>query len=363
MQPEGGPSDDTEYLQSLLDRGEKITLENSRVYTVSGRPGETAALYVGSNTDLDLAGSTLKLADNQLCALIGLKPESRVRNVRIANGRIFGNGQNQPAEYRHAFVPTMFLKGCDGLELRDLEMQQTYMYAVYVHGNDGHLENISVDDAVGGGVHLTGARWDIDNIKVRNVTSFDPVNSQGNPFIVSLKGAQIGDIYCENYGFGVKFQDGCENVTVRSIEAVGGPNNNDYLVKVQGTKDTARNRNIRIAKVLAKNGPYSGLYIIYSDDVQIGSYSGENNGQLPSLLDLKNASDILIIDSDNVHFGDLQVTGVQSVGLWLHDRTGRVSAESAEIQTQKGGSGVYVVSGVAELAGTVYSCQSAGPCP
>lgn len=353
-------ADDTGWLQQALDKGGRITLETDRIYKVSAQYGARAALFIGSDTFLDLNGATLELIPNQRCTLLAQRGGGRVKNVRIVNGRIGGNGARQPADFRRdiGITPTLYLMDCDGVELRDLEMRDTYMYAVYARGNGGVVENLSIEDAIGGGIHLDGAQWRIDKVKVRNVTYFERVNCQGNPFIVSLRDSEIGSIYCENYGFGVKLQDGCENITVDSIEAVGGPNNNDFLVKIQGKKDNNVehvNRNIRIGSIVARNGPHSGLYIIYSDGVQIASYRGEDNGRARP-PDTKNGADVLIIDSDNVLFGELHVTGFYDYGLWLHDKTRRVSAESVIMKAANAGHTrpVVVRSGVAVLGGVEY---------
>ena len=353
--------DDTAWLQTALDRGGHVTLNNGQVYRVSARTGERAALRIGSDTYLDLRGATLELAPNQRCAMIAQRSDvGRIRNVRIGNGVIVGNGTRQPADYRPGIgiTPTLYLMGCDGLELQNLEMRDTYMYALYAQGDGGVIDNLSIENAIGGGVHLDGARWHIDNVKVHNVTFFERVNCQGNPFIVSLRDSKIGSVYCKNYGFGIKFQDGCENITVDSIEAIGGPNNNDYLVKIQGRKDEANNRpnrNIRIGNIIARNGPYSGLYIYFSEGVNIASYRGENNGRSYT-LNTKNRADVLIRDSDNIHFGTLRAAGFPRHGLWLHHKTGRVSADLLELQAagNSNANPVVIRSGTAVLGGTEY---------
>ncbi len=353
--------DDTAWLQTALDRGGHVTLKHGQVYRVSARPGERAALRIGSDTYLDLGGATLELAPNQRCAMIAQRSDvGRLRNVRIGNGVIVGNGTRQPAEYRRdiGITPTLYLIGCDGLKLQNLEMRDTYMYAVYAKGDGGVIDDLRIENAIGGGVHLGGARWHIDNVKVQNVTFFERANCLGNPFIVLLRDSKIGSVYCKNYGFGIKFQNGCENITVDSIEAIGGPNNNNPLIKIQGQKNKAKNRpnrNIRIGNIIARNGPYSGLYIYYSEGVNIASYRGENNGRSYA-LDAKKRADVLIIDSDNIHFGKLRATGFPRHGLWLHDKTGRVSADLLELQAagSRNADPVVIRSGAAMIGGTEY---------
>ena len=338
--------DDTARLQTALNRGGHITLDKGRRYRLSAPAGARAALVIHSDTFLDLAGATIELVPGQRCALISTMRGEHSRNIRIAGGEVVGNGVLQPLGFDQppnfdpgiGLTPTFYLMNCDGLKLYDLRMHDTYQYAVYARGNDGTMDNLSVEGAIGGGVHITGARWQIDRVTVRNVTYFDPVNCTGNPFIVNLRDSTVGSIQCENYGFGVKFQDGCENVTVNSILAVGGDNNvQDYLVKIQGMKDkrgTALNRGIRIGSIVARNGPSSGLYIIYSDGVDIGSYQGENNGRSPH-EDAANDADVLVIDSDHLHFGTLRVKGYRRHGLWIHDTVGQFSADTVEIEDAK----------------------------
>jgi uncharacterized protein YjbI with pentapeptide repeats len=171
-------SDDTAALQATLDLGGIVTLENGRVYTVSGAPGALAALFIGSDTTLDLNGATLTLADNQDCSLIGRLTGSTISNIVIKNGTISGNGRLQSATYV-GFTPTIYLDQCDHLELRDLEINDAYLYAAHVRGDDGMVDNVRVRDAIGGGLHLTGDRWDIGGVDVRDVTFFDSVNAKG----------------------------------------------------------------------------------------------------------------------------------------------------------------------------------------
>ena len=182
--------DDTEYLQSLLDKGGQVTLDTGRVYRISAGHGSRSALYVGPDTFVDLAGATIELAPDQRCSMImqrsGIRP---VNNAKIANGVLLGNGPLQPTDYRRdiGITPTLYLMHCDGLKLQNLTMRDTYMYAIYAQGDRGEIDNIDVSDAIGGGIHLNGSGWRVDNVRVQNVSYFERVNCQGNPFIVSLK--------------------------------------------------------------------------------------------------------------------------------------------------------------------------------
>jgi hypothetical protein len=331
--------DDTARLQAALNRGGHITLEKGRRYRLSAPSGARAALVIKSDTFLDLAGAILELAPGQRCALISTQRGERSRSIRIAGGEIVGNGAQQPTVFNPSIgiTPTLYLTNCDGLDLHDLRMRDTYMYSVYAEGNGGAVDNLTINGAIGGGIHLNGECWRIDRVNVRNVSYFERVNCQGNPFIVSLRDSTVGSVRCENYGFGVKFQDGCENVTVNSILAIGGDNNDrnpDYLVKIQGMNDSCGkriNRGIRIGSIVARNGPYSGLYIIYSEGVDIASYQGENNGRSRH-KDAKNGADVLVIDADHVHFGALRVKGIRQYGLWIHNKVGQFSADTVEME-------------------------------
>lgn len=331
-------ADDTARLQAALNRGGHVTLERGRRYRVRAPAGAKTALVINSDTFLDLAGAILELAPSQHCSLIATPGGGRNRNIRISGGDIVGNGKRQPVKLRPSvgITPTFYLMNVERLELRDLQMRDTYMYAVYAQGDDGTVANLKIENAIGGGIHLNGSRWRIGKVNVRNVTFFDPVNCTGNPFIVSLRDSKVDSVQCENYGFGVKFQDGCENVTVNSILAIGGDNNfknGDFLVKIQGMNDSRGkrlNRGIRIGSIVARNGPNTGLYIIHSDGVDIASYQGENNGRLQQ-KDAKYGADVLIIASDNVHFGALRVQGYSRHGLWIHDKVGRFTADTVDI--------------------------------
>lgn len=355
--------DNRRWLQQSFDRGGHITLDKGGHYIVSSEPDARAALYIRSDTFLDLCGARLELAPGHRCSLIGKTREGPIRNIKIANGLIIGNGSKQPSDYRReiGITPTIYLPGCDHLELENIQIQDAYMYAVYVKGNYGSAKNIRVEGAVGGGIHIDGRGWRIDEIDVRNVSYFERVNCQGNPFIVSLQDSQVGGIHCQNYGFGVKFQDGCENLRVDSIEAIAGPFNYfspDYLVKIQGKKDDKmphQNRNVRIGSIVSQNGPYSGLYIFFSDYIQIDSYFGEKNGQLKT-VDRKNRADVLIMESDNVIFGELRATGFPFHGLWVHEGVGKVEVRHSDMEaTESCGEKVVVRSGMVLINGTTIS--------
>lgn len=301
------------------------------------------------------------LVPNQRCSLLVCRGGVPVRNMRIANGIIDGNGANQPPDYRPdiGITPTLYLMNCKALELRDLIIRDAYMYAVYTRAHNGVIDNLDIDGAIGGGIHVDGEGWHIDKVRVRNVSYFEEVSCQGNPFIVSLRNSSVGRVRCENYGFGVKFQDGCENLIVDSVEAIGGQNNNDYLVKIQGNKNSSPNRpnrNIKIARIEARKGPYSGLYLYYSFGVQIGSYLGKANGQAAP-LDLKNSADVLVIDADGIHFSELGAFEYSHHALWLHEGSGQVTADRVVMKSSRSPytTPIMVRQGMALLAGTEYS--------
>lgn len=328
---------DTAELQTLLDRGGKITLDAGRRYVVAPNGSARTALTIRSDTELDLAGATLELAVPSRASLIWTDQKSRTRNVSIHGGHIVGNGSKQP-EFSFAVgtTPTLYLPNCDALRLADLQMRDTYHYAIHAEGDDGRADNITVDGARGGGVHLSGARWKIDRIDVRNVTFINAQLCEGNPFIGRLYDTTIGSIRCENYGFGVKLQDGCERVKVASIVAIAGRNNDkmpEFLVKIQGMNDSRGrhfNRDIQIGKIVARNGPLIGLYIVYSDGVTIDSYEGEGNARLPNLKP-HYGTDVLVLESNNVHFRDLRVQGVRRCGVWLDRHVTAFSADNLEL--------------------------------
>ena len=337
-----GKTDDTRAIQRALDRGGKVVGQPGKVYLVyRSLMNLKTALLVRSNTMIDLNGSTLKLANAQNCSLIAtehfLDKMARTEGISIQNGVIDGNSTNQSGDVTSTlgFLPTFYFTNSDRTRITNITIKNAYMYGVYASGNDGFVEGLKITDALGGGIHVDGQRWWFDRIFVHNVKYFEDINTQGNPFIVNITDSQIGRIYCENYGFGVKFQDGCQNVQVDSITAVGGINNwskGDFLVKIQGKKEK-RNRNIKVNRIISREGGKAGLYIIYSDDVSIGDYIGNNNGKSCS-TDFKNCADVLIIDSSGIKFHSLNSQNGQYAGLWLHDNSGNVRIENLSIDTE-----------------------------
>jgi hypothetical protein len=291
-----GWADDGAYLQNLLDQGGQITLDMGRVYSVSD------TLYLGSNTSLDLNGATLMLAPNSYCSLIKEKTVG-IENVEIINGTIIGNGSQQP-EFNPGIgiAPTFYLVDVNCLTLTDLDMYDVWMYGIYAKGNNGVLNRIFIDGAVGGGIHVDGMYWEMDEIDVRNVTYWEDINCQGNPFTVSLVSSHIGSLFCKNFGFGVKIQDGSENVVIDSLTAIAGPNNFEHpdpLVKIQGKKPDRPNTWITVKKIVARGGPQAGLYVYFSEWVKVNSFTFKNNNQITNPDDKYNYN-VVILESPKV---------------------------------------------------------------
>jgi hypothetical protein len=187
---------------------------------------------------------------------------------------------------------------------------------------------------------LSGARWRIDDIDVHDVSFVNVDVCEGNPFIVNLTDSAIGRVRCENFGFGVKLQDGCRNVTVDSITAVGGPNNEPHpnpLVKIQGMNDARGrrlNQHLRIKRITTQGGSVSGLYVIYSEDVQIDHYSGRDNCHLP-YRNPAYLADVLLLDSTNIRFGLLEGYEVRHCGLWVDKKAQQIAVENLKLTTAR----------------------------
>ncbi len=307
---------DTAELQSLLDTGGNITLDKHRVYVVSGpRGGFSKALTVRSNTNLNLNLATIKLADDQQCGLLGQDQSRKLANVAIYKGTLDGNGAKQSDVFPSVndWYPTVWFSRSDNVSLRQLSLEDTYFYSLYNTGDNCSLQDISVVDAIGGGIWLNGDNWTIGDIAGKNVSYWEENYTTGNPFIVNLKNSAIGHLHFENFGFGVKFQGGCRNVAVKSIEAVAGPNNYRketkwWLVKIQGENLPRWNDGIKIDKIICRGGPRSGLYIWNSRNVHIGKYVGVDNGKFEP-VHLEHGSDCFILSGDNIHFDEFISTG------------------------------------------------------
>ena len=317
-------------------------MDSTRHYRLAPIGNALAALTIRSDTFLNLAGASIELTPGCHSSLVASERHAETHNVRISGGEIVGNGTQQPRDLisGRGITPTFYFPKCDGLELSDLQMRDTNMYAVHATGDDGVVRNVKVDGAIGGGVHLSGARWRIGEIDVRNVVFLNAELCEGNPFIVSLRDSAIGRVRCENFGYGVKLQDGCSNVTIDSITAVGGPNNEPHpnpLVKIQGMNDARGrrfNQHLRIKSITTQGGSISGLYVIYSEDVQIDRYSGRDNCHLP-YRNPAYLADVLLLESADIRFGLLEGNEVRNCGLWIDKKAERISVDNLKLTTAR----------------------------
>lgn len=340
--------DETASLQQLLDKGGVVRLKAGATYHVRALPGAASALYIGAGTTLDLNGATLKLLGPDAASVLALRPgTSRARDIKVTDGTIDGSANvlTLPTGGRATWVPTISMNGCDGAGLHNLHFRDAFIYAAYVQGHQGQVTNVTVDGAMGGGLHITGDEWHCDGINVRNVSRLYKDAAEGNPFIVNLKRSTVGEIRCLNFGFGVKFQDGCEDVRVRRVLAIGGANSADYLVKIQGKRDSGKNqpnRRIVVDSIEAINGPASGLYIYHSQGVTIGSYSGFGNGRGPTHSEMNHA-DILVYRSTDVNLQSVASVGAGGPPIWLHDECGDVHVDALRVSTKAGMGGSPVV--------------------
>lgn len=336
------PADDTTEVQRMLDRGGVVRLKAGATYQVRAQPGAAAALFLDSGTTLDLNGATLKFAGADAASVLSLRRgTTRAREIKVIDGTIDGSASalNFPAGGRTAWVPTISMIGCDGASLQNLHFRDAFIYAAYLQGHQGLVSNVTVDGAIGGGLHITGEEWHCDRIDVRNVAPLYKDQAAGNPFIVSLKRSTVGEVRCLNFGFGVKFQDGCEDLRIGRVLAVAGANNNDYLVKIQGKRDSGKNqpnRRIVIESIEAINGPASGLYIYHSHGVTIGSYSGFGNGRGPTHSEM-NYADILVYRSSEVQIHAARSVAAGGPPVWLHDECGDVKVGTITVASQAGG--------------------------
>lgn len=366
------PVDSTDELQSLLDAKNNVKLERNSQYIVSCRPNtearHNAALYISSDTSLDLNGSTIILSEDQNCTVIGrlglrvVDGDPPLSNISVVNGTVVGSGHYQSQIYL-GWAPTIDLFDCDNLVLGDLVINDAYQHAIYSRGNYCQLYDVVVNGSVGSGLHLSGDSWTIGDVDVFDVRNFAIDVANGNPFIVALTNSTIGFVKCFNFGFGVKFQNGCENLQVRSVVAVAGPNNfangqtdvSDFLVKIQGFQDPVQpliNRNIQIDSIIAQGGPFSGLYIFFSEDVRIGSYRGINNGQDPN-QDALYRSDIVTIDANDMTFDKVRAEGFHQFSLNMHTGNGTLVCPDFAVDRDLAPT-IVVTSGKAILNGVDY---------
>lgn len=319
-----GVADDTAALQAALDSFTEVRGRPGATYLVRRKAGKRYCLLWKSNHRWVGNGSVIKLANGEYAPAVGCSvfmtlgvddaPATITTNTYF-NGIVDGNYQNQSAIVvaGNFFTPTVYVNKIANTEW-DITIRNGNVLGFYTTGSAAQVYDnrlrARVEAANGGGVSLNGTRWQVSEIYAKDLLWVDNNSVQGNPFIVNITDSTIGRIYAENFGFGVKFQDGCENVTVGEIiakQGAGSSSQKDRGVKFQGTP-ASPNRNINVGSIVVQGMQPGGLYIYECQRITIGSYIGSGNGSSASYGE-NDRVDTYIVDSDDVTINSLTVEG------------------------------------------------------
>jgi len=322
-----GTTDDTAAIQKVLDTHFNIVADAATdTYLVSTTTklstiGYKAALVPYSGQKIDLNGSTVKLADGANSSVImndalysasgstltgasapapypidctddaindGLDDCLVIRNGTIdgnvANQRITGLGSGSA----YAFAPTIYLGNLKRSAVVDLTVKNFYASGIYFGGDNAKhvvtdiaLNNIVVQDGVGVGVAVNGTRFTSDSIDISGTVPFSettpapPWGVYPNSITIAADDSDFGTVRADNCAWGFKLQDGSSNNHFTKIWVTG--TNIQQAVKFQGTP-SSYNEDTRVDEIISENNFWNGLYIVYQKGLQIGSYTGTNNG-------------------------------------------------------------------------------------
>jgi hypothetical protein len=319
-----GVTDDTVALQAALDTLNEVRGKPGATYLVRRKAGKRYCLLWKSNMRWVGNGSVIKLANSEYVSSVGCSvlmtlgvddaPATITTNTYF-EGIVDGNYQNQGTitVAGNFFTPTVYVNKIANTEW-DITVRNGNVLAFYTTGSSAEIYDnrlrARVEASRGGGVSLNGTRWQVSEVYAKDILWVDNNSVQGNPFIATISDSNVGQIYAENFGYGVKFQDGCENVTIGQIVAkqgAGSSTQKDRGVKFQGTSATP-NKNISVGNIVVQGMQPGGLYIYETDRITIGSYIGSGNGTNGSLGE-NDRVDTYIVDSNDVVISSLTVEG------------------------------------------------------
>lgn len=316
----------------ILYSGQKFNLNGSTIKLANGANSSVLmndALY--SSTNATLTGAAAPPTFPIDCADDGIN-DGIDDCVVIRNGTIDGNVANQKTTglnggNGYAFAPTVYLGNLKRSTLADVMVKNFYGAGIYFGGTNAKnvvtditLNNIVIRDGIGTGVAVSGTRFKSNSIDVAGAKAFSengvpvpvdqaPWGITPNSITLATNDSDFGAVRADNCGWGFKLQDGSVNNHFTKIWVTGtygyGPSGPAQAVKFQGKSDggspaaIAYNDNTHVDEIISGNNQGNGLYVIYQKNLQITSYTGNNNGLgwTPGNTALLNYRDIEIIQS------------------------------------------------------------------
>ena len=335
-----GVTNDTAALQAALDTLQEVRGSPGKTYLVRRVAGTRYCLRWQTGMRWVGGGSTIKLANNEYVASVGcsvimsdgvdLSP-STITTDTYFEGTVDGNTANQGAIIAGGawFTPTIYVNKITRTTW-NVRVIGGHVYAFYSAAqstqNADNAISADVSNCTGGGVWFNGTRWNAPSIIAKDIAFAEVTGTTGNPLVVSVTDSMFGRIWASNYGFGIKFQGDCSNVTVDSIIALQGAGTatqKDRAVKFQGDGSVGH-RNISVGNIVAEGFDVNGLYIYQCNNITIGSYIGNDNGQ-DSGLSAQNRADVLIVNSNEVTINSLTSSACGANALFLSGDTNNVN--------------------------------------
>lgn len=352
-----GVTDDTAALQEAIDyaaaRGLKIESLPNKEYKVSivgttrydlnsSHNTSDYSLLVPDNTDIDFNGSKLVNRDFDYCSLLtneGLRntPKTTNDNIRIVNLGTRGNinvgykSNRYNPHINFVGVTNLHLDGIDnkdGLDVgtRILKVDDFYIGSVRVFNFKG--SGLYAGIWKEGGEDTRCHNGHIEYLYTEDLYETDMVTAS-NSLIATLVNVSIGTVSAVNCSWGTKIQNDSENVTIGTSIFNGGELSTvNSGLRIQGVSNTQSARNIVVGKVISHNCGGPGLYVQYSDSVEIGEYVGENNGKL-------GYTDVWL-HRKHIKIGSISVSNAASGGVQLRDGSFDIDIGSITLKNVKG---------------------------
>lgn len=356
-----GVTDDTAALNTAFASGVPFLKgERDATYLVSYTGNKT--LYVAyrycvlikSNTKVDFAGGTMKLADDQNACLLmndGFGADTD-ENITILNLKVDGNRANQtePATGDMSCVNMYGITNLNFQHFEGFEARQTVARFL-------KITNFIIDDLRGigsdGGIFNFGTAADGQELKRGHFGTIYaegghqdyPIGSvQGEAAVFTCIDTTLDSIIAYNCAGPIKIQDSSYNASFANISYTGGATHQgeNTGVKVEGNLAGLTPKKISIGNISVRDAWGYGLYLVDNEDVSIGSYTGTNNNKVTTL------DDVALQQVKNLKITNCNIDTPNGIGMIVNNTVGLYSIDNLTIRNATGRA-LSVVTGTAAI--------------
>lgn len=294
-----GTTDDTAAIQAALDAAGAIgngavVLLPPGTYIVSSPGTKTTGggsvfnycLQVWPNTTLTCrSGATIKLANSQQAVILTNKNPgvSTDSGIVLRELNLDGNYTNQNHAINTTEQGCIFMWGIHDSKFLDIRVSNAHQY----FGRWLSSSNLKFDGLWGNHSYGSGWSWGVGTQEVTDMEIGDAVSltcqglltpdgingAIGNPHILTVKRCQIGRLYSNVSGEGIKFQDTTQDVTCGEVIGIGS---SKHGLKFQSGSGTPTRVHVGHANIQTATG--AGLYFQGCLDCGVDDYSGLGNG-------------------------------------------------------------------------------------